>query len=280
MALAGPRRTNRSRYTLALLILFSVTLITLNYKGEASKIIADLRTGAANVISPGQRGISDILRPVGNFFAGAVDYGSLSKQNAKLQDENNHLRSIILQASNDKLQLSQLFKLEKLPFAPSLPKVTAEVISGPASNFEITVELDKGRSSGVGVGMPVVDGGGLVGRVIEAGSDTSTVLILTDPRFAVGVRFGTQGLLGVTAGLGLGHPLLVQYILPGTKLKKGEVMYTSGLQHALFPPDIPVGKVISFSSAPNDLQETVKIAPTADLSNLEYLDVLEWLPPS
>ena len=56
------------------------------------------------------------------------------------------------------------------------------------------------------------------------------------------------------------------------------MLTTSGLQGAQYPPDIPVAKVSSFSSTPSATQETVSAHPLADLSVLQYVDVLLWQP--
>ena len=65
-------------------------------------------------------------------------------------------------------------------------------------------------------------------------------------------------------------------VAPGTALHKGEVLTTSGLQDAQYPPDIPVASVRSFSSTPSATQETVTARPLADLAVLQYVEVLQW----
>ena len=65
---------------------------------------------------------------------------------------------------------------------------------------------------------------------------------------------------------------------PHTPLHNGEIMYTSGLQAASFPPGIPVATVRSFHTASGASQETIKVDPAANLSNLAYVDVVQWAP--
>ena len=68
--------------------------------------------------------------------------------------------------------------------------MTAQVTALGPSDFAATVQLDKGSTSGVAVGMPVVGGAGLVGQVIEVWSSGCTVRLVTDAGSSVGVRFG------------------------------------------------------------------------------------------
>ena len=76
-------------------------------------------------------------------------------------------------------------------------------------------------------------------------------------------------------GSGFGTALPTS-VAPGTALHKGEVLTTSGLQNAQYPPDIPVASVRSFSSTPSATQESVSARPLADLALLQYVDVLQW----
>jgi rod shape-determining protein MreC len=157
--------------------------------------------------------------------------------------------------------------------------VAAQVIDLNPSNFAATVELDVGTANGVAPGMPVVGGAGLVGHVSSASSSTCDVLLITDagPDSPVGVRFGPGSTdVALTQGEGIGKPLTVTDIPPGTSLHKGEILTTSGLQDAAYPALIPVAEITGFSSTPSATEESVTAVPLADLSQLEYVDVLQW----
>ena len=170
-----------------------------------------------------------------------------------------------------------LERLDQLPWVGGIPTVTAQVTALSPSDFAATVQLDKGSTSGVAVGMPVVGGAGLVGQVIEVWSSGCTVRLVTDVDSSVGVRFGRPGTSALVQGSGLGKHSGGQPHRPrAPPLHKGEVLTTSGLQDAQYPADIPVARVTSFSSTPSATQETVSARPLADLAVLQYVDVLQW----
>jgi rod shape-determining protein MreC len=255
-----PRRTRRARRarrgtTIALLVVASIAIITLDYRGQAHGVISGAKRGAHDALAPVQRGVDALVRPVGSFLSGAVHGGDLEAQNAKLRREVGDLQrqTLITQSTRNSLRAA---------LSPS--------------DFAATVQLDKGSTNGVTVGMPVVGGAGLVGQVIEVWSSGCTVRLVTDVASSVGVRFGTGGNLALVQGAGGGRNLAVNLIAPGTTLHRGEVFTTSGLQNAQFPPDIPVAAITSFSSTPSATQETVSARPLADLSVLQYVDVLLW----
>lgn len=278
------RRLRRPRLTIVLLVLASITIITLDYRGDAQGLINGLRRGAQDAFSPVRSAVDAVVRPAGSFLAGAVHAGALEQQNAQLRAENARLRSQALAAQSAGGTVAALHQLENLPWAAAVPQtqsirtVAAEVVALNSSNFADTVQLNVGRSSGVDVGMPVVGGSGLVGRVIESWSSGSTVRLLTDPASAVGVRYGQPPGDALLQGSGTGRALVVHYIAPGTPLRRGELLTTSGLQNALFPPGVPVARISSWVSTPSSTEQSVTAAPVVDLSDLQYVDVMLWEP--
>jgi len=283
---ARSRWSRRPRLTIVLLVLASITIITLDYRGDAHGAISGLRRGAQDAFSPVQSAVDAVIRPIGSFLAGAVHAGAIEQQNAKLRVAVDRLRDEVLSGRSQSQTLQTLEGLEQLPWAAAIPQdqsirtVAAEVVALNPSDFAATVQLNVGNDQGVDVGMPVVAGNGLVGRVVDAWSSGSTVLLVTDATSAVGVRYGQPAQLALLDGSGVGRGLVVHYVLPGTALRRGEVLTTSGLQDALFPPGIPVARVTSFSSAPSSTEESVASEPVVDLDALQYVDVMLWEPTS
>lgn len=275
----GSRRNTSQRLTLVILLLASFTVVTLGYRGEARHVVGSVRNVAADVVSPVQRGIAAVLHPIGNLFAGMVDYGGALGQNQRLQLEVGQLRRQLLESQGAQQQLDQLQSDENLPFADGIPEVLGEVIAAPSSNFELTVEIDRGTSDGVGVGMPVVSAAGLVGSVISAGQDTSVAQLLSDPRSQVGVRFGSMN-VAVAQGQGEGSPLQLQDVSETSVVRVGIRVYTSGLDVAAYPEGIPVGIVSSVRHTGGSLTTQVQVTPLVDYSSLQYVAVLQWLPPA
>jgi rod shape-determining protein MreC len=278
------RRSRRPRLTIVLLVLASITIITLDYRGDLRSTISGLRRVAHDGFSPVQSAVGDVVHPMGSFLAGAVHASSIEQQNAELRAANGRLRRQILSDGAEARTLKALQQLENLPWAAgvtslrSIPTVAAEVVALNSSDFADTVQLDVGRRAGVDVGMPVVGGSGLVGRVVDAWSSGCTVRLVTDPGSAVGVRFGQPPGYALVDGTGAGRGLAVHYIAPDTPLTRGEILTTSGLQDALYPPDVPVARVTSFSSPPSSTEELVSAQPLADLAALQYVDVMLWEP--
>jgi len=277
---AVSRRSLRSRYALVLLVLASITLITLDFRGDLRGTIPRLQSAVRNVFNPIDAGVESALRPVGNFIEGAVRYGAVVQENNRLRAENGDLIRRFEEAQAASRQVSAILRQAHLPWVGSLATIPAEVVSSGQSNFELTLDIDKGTADGVAVGMPVVSGSGLLGRVIAASDHRSTVLLVTDPRSSVAVRIGATGPLGLASGEGAGKALQVGFVAGGEHISKGTEVFTSGMTGALFPPDLPVGTVIAVRSAASGLEQhvTVRPSPAAAAGEAMYVSVIEWEP--
>lgn len=260
-----------------MLVLAAITLVTLDSRSGGKGWTGSVRNGVQDAFAPVQDTTHSVLRPVGDFFTGAVHYGDLKNENSRLRDQLAKARSQQLQAADAQRQLQLLLDQQHLSFAGNTPSVAAEVVDTSSSNFEESIQINRGKNAGIAVNMPVVTGGGLVGRIAAVSAKRATVLLVTDPTFGVGVRLPT-GETAVASGAGRDNPIRVDLIPPGTKLSAGDMVVTSGLQLERFPKDIPVGKVRSVSQAPGALQESVTITPVVDLSKLEFVQVLQWSP--
>ena len=264
-----------------MLVLASVTILTLDYHGEANRALGHVRNGFRSALAPIQRAISDVLHPIGDVFAGAFRYGTLQSANQRLQDQVGSLSQQLEASSAATSQLRQIASLDHLSWTGITESVLARVTSAPTSNFDYTLEIDQGTSAGVGPGMPVVGGKGFVGTVLSASSHTATVQLVSDPRSHVGVRFGTSAnanAIAVASGQGPNQPLASS--TTGYVPLRGELVFTSGLTGELYPPGLPVGVVASARPEAGNLSETVVITPLVDIPALEYVRVLLWNPPA
>lgn len=276
--MARPKRSRRTLATLVVLVLLSVTIITLDETGRASFLFSGVKTAASDVYSPLRSGVNGVLDPIGRFFAGAVDYGSLQKENQKLQAEIATLEqrgTANASFRREYAALEKLLAIDKLPSLAALTTVPAEVTAQSVSDFAATITIDKGRDEAVTVGDPVVGPGGLIGQVVIATHTGATVRLLTDGASDIGVTFGHQE-EATLKGRGAGRLLTLQYVASATPISRGETVYTSGLQGAVFPAGIPVATVTSVRNVPGAADKVVRAKPIADLSGLSYVEVLVW----
>ena len=277
--MALPRRTGRSRITLALLVLTSIAVLTLDFRD--SGVVEGARRAAATVFSPLRGAAEAVTEPFSNGWNGITDYGDLEDENERLLARIEDLERQRIDGKTAIAENERLAEELGITFSGDIPRETARVVSGPVSNFVHTVEIDKGTEDGIEEGMPVVNGAGLVGRVAQATSSRSTVQLLTDPDFAVGVRLvddgPENGTPGTARGAGEGDPLAVDTGLDGdTELEPGGTLTTSGADHSAFPHSIPVGTVRGTKESGGGLTLDLIVEPFVDTSKLSLVTVLLW----
>jgi rod shape-determining protein MreC len=276
------RRSTRTRYVLAVLVLAALTLVTIDARSSGTGVTNDVRAKVREAFAPLQHATHSALQPIGNFLSGTINYGSLRRENQRLRGQVAALQQQSLQATAEQSAAQQLFATENLPFVGTIPTVSVAVIDNGFSNFENTVTINKGTSSGIAVGQPVVTSGGLVGSVAAVSPRTATVVVLTDPTFAVGVRLGALN-VGTAQGMGRNSPLHVTVDTTSQKpptVTRGQKIVTSGLDLEKFPPYIPVGQVATVTRPPGAAEPTITLTPFVNVDQLSFLQVLIWAPGS
>jgi rod shape-determining protein MreC len=259
--------------TLSAFVLASLTLLVIG-----GPLRSPASSAARAIVSPFVAVVHGVTDPVGDVVASWFNYADVVAQNHQLSRELGQLRLQQEERGFQNRQLSELLALQHLPFLASLPSETAETTAQNLSDFSATIEIDKGTDDGVLDGMPVVGSGGLVGIVTSTTSGGSTVTLLTDATQSIGVTFGND-YNAVAHGQGPGRDLAANFVVPGTPARTGETVYTDGLQGGLFPEGIPVGTIARpAAGGRGDTQESVSIAPLADLNDLAYVEVVLWEP--
>lgn len=143
---------------------------------------------------------------------------------------------------------------------------------GPAGAL-VTMAVDKGSASGVVPDMPVVSLDGVVGRILNAGAATSTVLLLTDGNSRIAVIGGNNRSPGMLSGQGYGAPLKMRFVNLNAVIEPGEILLSSGLS-GIYPKGLPVARVTKVQRSDISLFLTVLAEPLVDVASLEEILLL------
>jgi rod shape-determining protein MreC len=152
--------------------------------------------------------------------------------------------------------------------------VPAWVFAVEADDYRRAFRIDRGTSSGVGVGMPVVTGRALLGVVIHATANLATVRRVDDPSFRLEVEIEAEGevVRGVARGDGA-KGVDVRFVPRASALRKGQKAFTSRY-HVLIPPGLYVGEVADVEDVDEDGLQEVALLPAAALGRLSQVHVL------
>lgn len=270
------RELRKARLILALLILTSITLIVIDLRGGSSGPLQPLRGAAAVVFGPLERGAATVISPVRALIDGVSSWGDQQNLIDELQAENERLRVAADTAAVDQARVDALDALLGIASDASVDVVPAQVIAvGPAQGFAWTVTVDVGTRDGVEAGMSVLNGGGLVGRIVSVGPDTATVLLVVDATSTVGGRLAGSSQIGIVSGSGRQDLLTMQLLDPLAPVETGDVVVTFGSQGGRpYAPGIPVGVVESVTGTPGQLTRVANLTPYAQVSTMGIVGVV------
>jgi rod shape-determining protein MreC len=232
-----------------------------------------------DALGPLRSNSTRLFEPVGGAWEAVTSYDDLEAQNALLRAKIAELQSSVLEVGEiERERKSLLALLGARDRVAQVGRRTARVIDAPISNYQRTLELDKGSRDGIAVGMPVETGAGVIGRISNVSITRSQVELLTDPNFDVGVRMVRSGDDGIASGRGHNRELEVSFIELDTVVIPGETVVSSGFQGSTFPEGLLIGTVVDV--VPNAVQGTQRITihPAADLDRLRWVQVLLFYP--
>lgn len=282
-ARSGPRNT---RLLVVGLVVASLAIITVDYRQGDSGPLAEMGRAARTFMAPLQEAVTNVTRPVGNFFSGVAHLPSLAQENADLKSQVADLQARINATSQIEVQNQELVNLLNLKQSLQPSSVPAVVISNGMSNQNYYITIDRGSNDGVRTNDPVVtgdqEGARLVGIVVSTTTNSAEVRLLIDEGFSVPGRLATSGETGLVIGNG-DQDLSMQDIPATTKFPAGDaapesiftISYSVGDLQSRFPPNILIGTVSSVVQGGVEPDATVSVRPAVDFSSLEDVLVLQ-----
>lgn len=267
------RDSQRLRLTLVVLVLISFSLITLDSRaGKGGGALGGLRHATNTVFGPIQRGFGTIVHPIGSAFSDLAHAGrdgnrvkSLQKQVQSLQAELRGNGDV----TRDKQQLDSLVTLA----GDNQYKILAARVTtiGDLSGFDQAATLNAGSRDGIRVYMSVINGQGLVGRVVSVTPFTSTIALADDPNVRVGSRLQRSAEIGITSGHGIGNMTFTPTD-PSVRPRKGDIIETYG--SSTYAPGIPIGVVTSVAATPGQTTVTAQVHHYVDYTALDVVGVV------
>ncbi len=241
------------------------------------RITQPLRASVATVLFPLQW---VAMRPV---LAVRTVQDYFTSLNSALTNEEAARRKLILQSqrANQVEQLTtentQLRKLLSLRDRLSTPAAAAEVLYDAADPYTRKVIIDKGMAQGIEPGSPVIDESGVLGQVTRVHPLISEVTLVTDVDQAIPILNTRTGVRGITYGDAGRHGtggLELRYMAANADVQPGDLLTTSGVD-GLYPPGIPVARVVKVERRPDSAFARIVLHPAALVDGARHVMVLK-----
>ena len=257
------KKKDKQKFSLLTLLFLSIfVLILSNYN---IKIIKYIKFGINEFVYRTSFLISIPEKKIKNINSQIKDHMKIYENYKNIELELETLKQKELITKFLKMENEKLRKL--INESINSKEILAKVLIDKESPFLKSIILNKGSKDKLKIGMAVVDGVYLVGKVIEVNFTNSRVLLLSDLNSKIPVILEPIGMHAVVSGTG-GDYGKIEY----TKKEYSDeiisneiIVYTSGLG-GLFKPGIPVGKISK--------KNTNQINFFSDFRQLEYAKII------
>jgi rod shape-determining protein MreC len=268
--------TRRTRAVLGVLLLVSLAMITVDYRGGDSSPLSALRGFGEAIFGPIEQGATAVVRPVAGAFHTFTGAPGAHRHINRLERENQQLRQQLRTGQTDRKRADELSRLLGTSGLGGYRIVPAEVISS-GQGLEDTVSLDVGSGNGVRPDMTVLSGDGLVGRVTQVGPSTSTVMLATDAASSIGGRLEASNEIGIIQGAGRrgGSALKFQLLDSTVVMEPGQRIVSFGSQgDRPYVPGVPIGTVTKIERTPGSLTRTALVRSYVHFTSLDVVGVV------
>ena len=260
------KKGNKQRFSLIGLIFFSVGLliiskINLPITNYLKITLNEIVYRSSFIVSIPEKKIQDISIIIKDHLNVYNDY-LLVKDELKaiqrkkyetqfLQEENKRLKKTI----NEYIYNSQ--------------ELVAKVLIDKNSPFLKSIIVNKGAKDGIKLGMAVLDGTYLVGKIVEVNYSTSRALLISDLNSKITVGIEPGNIQSILSGTGKINGK-IEYLETDILIQVKSIVYTSG-SGGLFKPGIPIG---TYHKETEESYETVNFF--SKLSQLTFVKLVSF----
>ena len=257
MSLIRKLKNNKNIISLILVSFFS-SLVFFSYDSERSNALEGYLIDSYSFLSYPQNWYKNIF--------------SIKKENELLSQKlvsvgllNSKLENYRIE--NEKLRKMLRFK-ESYKYLSLLP---ANIVNNNFSVYVKSAIINIGSNDGVLSNLTIIDENGyLVGKTIRIGNYNTKIQLLSDNNFSVSAKIGKSI---VQFKPNYDHKGMLEGLLKTAIINVGDIIYTSGISE-IYPSDIPIAKVVSFSKNSANMFQKVEVEILVDLNNLYYVFVI------
>jgi len=223
-----------------------------------------------------QRTITAITDGIGGLWSHYAGLRNASRENDQLRQQVLDLEGQLAaeRARGAKVtSLEEALALQKTIVAPT---TAARVIAGNPIPGVMTVSLDRGTADGVKPNMSVINGRGVIGRVIASPSRSAcAVQLLIDRTAAAGATLEGSGTNGLVAGGFTDGYLRMTLVSSAVTIAVGEKVLTSG-QDGMYPSGFTIGRVLQINGAGKNRE--IVVEPAVDFARLDVVLIVLATP--
>ena len=232
------KKGTQQRFSLLSLIFFSIVFLILG--SFNFKIINYVKAGIKEVVYRSSFIVSVPENLLKDSYLTIQNHKKLYKENEKIKSELEILKAKDLL---NEFIISENQRLKNIvdDYLVKSDTIIAKVLSDKSSPYLRSIVINKGSKHKINLGMVVIDGEYLVGKIVEVNYSSSRVLLLSDLNSKIPVIVEPNTVISILSGTGKDYGV-IQYSKKYEDIKNESVIYTSGAG-SLFKAGIPIGRM-------------------------------------
>ena len=260
------KKGNQQRFSLIGLIFFSIGLIFLSKINFTAinylKIsLNEIVYRSSFIVSIPEKKIQDLTNVIQNHYSVYKDYNETKKKLIQLKAkkiENNFL-----------VEENKRLKLLIEEYVYNSDDIYAKVLLDKKSPFLRSIIVNKGSKDNISLGMAVLDGSYLIGKIVEINYSTSRALLISDLNSKIPIIIEPGNIQSILSGTGKEHGE-IEYLEKEIDIMDKSTVYTSG-SGGLFKAGIPIG---IYNKGNLDFEDNIKFF--SKLSQLTFVHLVSF----
>ena len=251
-------------------ILFGLTLVVLDVRLGALEV---MRSGFSHLMQPIQHVMLapfDMAAEIGGFL---VRHRDLQQERDRLLKERVKLQADLHAERDVNRENTELRELLALGHRSGQSTVAASILYQGQDWFSRRVTIDRGASSGLRAGWPVIDAQGLVGQLTHIYPVTSEVTLISNGDQLTPVFVQRTGQRALVAGSSQVDMLELRFLPVHADVQTGDVLLTSGIDR-VYPPGLPVARITRVTRPQGGPYARIECTPLAGIARDRALLVL------
>ena len=260
------KKENQQRFSLIGLIFFSIGLIFLS-KVNFTPInylkifLNEIVYRSSFIVSIPEKKIQDLRNLIQNHYLVYRDYDKTKKKLIQLESEKIENNYLVEENKRLKLLIDE--------YVYNSDELIAKVLIDKKSPFLRSIIINKGSKDNITLGMAVLDGSYLIGKIVEVNYSTSRVLLISDLNSKIPVIIEPGNIKSILSGTGKEYGK-IEYLEKEIDIKDKSVVYSSG-SGGLFKAGIPIG---IYNKGNLDFENNVKFF--SKLSQLTFVQIVSF----
>ena len=142
---------------------------------------------------------------------------------------------------------------------------------GVSANMS-SIIINRGANDGVLQNLAVLSSRGVVGKITSVSESSSEVQLISDVNFRLSVKIAPDEVEGILRWIGNDICEIVE-LKKISDIEIGDIVLTSNLS-IYFPPNLPVGEVVSIFEKSDSSNRIVRMKLFSDLSKINQLFII------